>query len=165
MAVWICLNFTKPRAPTKRSVRVSITNIRLAMNFWSSTLTVEQDASTSTLPADVQQDPAINPMAVPRFLSEERRCIVLSLQRDKAVVTPQSPPPGVPADATADVAGEKRLRAVDAKRLLLEKAQAADAARDVRNDRRPVRRGDDEVAAVVHEVRGLEVRCSVGELE
>src|SRR6185503_4548278 len=177
MAVWICLNFTKPRAPTNRSVRVSITNIRLAMNFSSSTFRVERDAPESTLrraqgrpeprrgatlPADVQQDTAVNPMTVPRLLSEKCRSFIPRLQRDKSVVTPQSPPSGVPAHAAADVAREERLRVVDAKRLLLEKTQPTDAARHVRNDRSLVGRRDNEVAAVVHEVRGLEVRCAVG---
>src|SRR5215475_926794 len=120
MAVWICLNFTKPRAPTKTSVKVSITNIRLAMNFSSSTFTVERDASRSTLPADVQQHTAVDSMAIPRFLSEERRCVVLRFQRDEAVVTPQSPSPRVPAHAAADIACEECLRVVDAERLLLE---------------------------------------------
>src|SRR4029450_9998019 len=168
MAVWICLNFTNPSAPMKSSVRVSITNIRLAMNFSSSTFTVERDepGSTSRLsPADVQQHTAVDSMAISRFLPEERRCVVLRFQRDKSVVTPQSPPPCVPAHAAADVAGEERLRVVDAERLLLEETQAADAARDVRNDGRLIRRGDDEVAAVVHEVRRLEIRGAVGELE
>src|SRR4029453_5299313 len=106
MAVWICLNFTKPRAPTNRSVRVSITNIRLAMNFSSSTFTVERDAPESTSPANVQQHTAVDPMAIPCFLSEEGWRVVFTLQRDKPVVPPQSPPSGVPAHAAADIARE-----------------------------------------------------------
>src|SRR5262245_33358695 len=168
MAVWICLNFTKPSAPMKSSVRVSITNIRLAMNFSSSTFTVERDEPGSTVrlsPADVQQHTAIDSMAISRFLSEERRCVVLGLQRDESVVTSQSPPPCVPAHAAADVACEERLGVVNAERLLLEETQAADATCDVWHHGRLVRRRDDEVAAVVHEVRRLEIRRAVDELE
>src|SRR6185503_5502632 len=142
MAVWICLNYTKPRAPTKRSVRVSITNIRLAMNFSSSTFTVEWGAPRSTLPSNVQQHPAVNSMAVPGLLPEERRCVLFRSQRDKSVITPQSPPSGVPAHAATDVAREERLCAVDAERLLLEQTQSANATSDVRNDGRLVWCGD-----------------------
>src|SRR5678815_4674640 len=165
MAVWICLNFTKPRAPTNRSVRVSITNIRLAMNFSSSTFTVERDAPESTLPTNVQQHTAIDAMAVPGLLAEESWCVVLTFQRDKSVVTPQAPPSGVPADAAANVAREECLRVVDTKRLLLEETQAADATGHVRHHGGPIRRGDHEVAAVVHKVRRFEVRNAVGEFE
>src|SRR5262245_37431820 len=165
MAVWICLNFTKPRAPTNSSVRVSITNIRLAMNLTSSTLPVEGGVPESTSPTDVQQHPAVNSMPVPGLLPEERRCVVFRFQRDKSVITPQSPPSGVPAHAAANVAREERLPVGDAERFLLEETQAADATRDVRNNGRLVWRGDDEVPAVVHEVRRLEVRCAVGERE
>src|SRR5215813_11069817 len=139
MAVWICLNFTKPSAPTNRSVRVSIINIRLAMNFSSSTWTVERDASRSTLPADVQQHAAINAVAVPGLLAEKGGCVVLTLQRDESVITPQPPAARVPAHAAADVAGEERLRVVDAKRLLFEEAQATNATRHIRHHRRAVR--------------------------
>src|SRR6185369_2124523 len=165
MAVWICLNFTKPRAPTNSSVRVSITNIRLAMDLSSSTFTVEGGVPESTSPPNVQQHPAVNSMPVPGLLPEERRCVLFRFQRDKSVITPQSPPSGVPAHAAANVAREERLRVGDAERLLLEEAQAANATRDVGNDGRLVWRRDDEVSAVVHEVRRFEVRCAVGELE
>src|SRR5262245_14895789 len=165
MAVWICLNFTKPRAPTNRSVRVSITNIRLAMDFSSSTFTVERDAPESTSPADVQQHPAVDSMAVSGLLSEEGWRVVFTLQRDESVVTPQSPPSRIPAHAAADVAREKRLGVVDTERLLLQETEPADPTGDVRNHGRLVRRRDDEVAAVVHEVGRLQVRRAIGELE
>src|SRR5258705_2119302 len=158
MAVWICLNFTKPRPATNRSVTVSITNIRLAMNYSSST---NRHASAP----DVQEHAAVDAMPVARLLAEERRRVVFRLQRDEAVVAAQSPAAGVPVDAAPDVAREKRLRVEDAERLLLEHARAADAARDVGHDRRPVRRGDHQVAAVVEKVRRLEVRRATGQRE
>src|SRR2546423_13301206 len=148
MAVWICLNFTKPSPATNRSVTVSITNIRLAM---------------CVLSAHVQQHAAVDAMAVAGLLSEERGRVVLRFQRDEAVVAAQAPAAGVPVPPPPDVAREERLVVEDAERFLLERAQAADAARDVRNDGAPVRCGDDNVAAVVEKVRRLQVRRAAGQ--
>src|ERR1041385_6802673 len=96
MVVWICLNFTKPSAPTNSSVKVSIRTIRLAMNVTSSTS------------LDVQQHAAVEAMAVAGLLSEERRPVILRLHRDVAIVTTHPPSMRVPAHAAADVAGEER---------------------------------------------------------
>src|SRR5207237_8665159 len=149
MAVWICLNFTKPRPPTIRSVRVSITNIRLAIDL--------------SLPSNVQQHAAVDAMPIPRLLPEERGRVVFLLHGDEAVVAAQSPASRVPVDAAANVAREERLVVRDAERFLLEHAQAADAARHVRNDGRFVRRGDHEVAAVVQKIRRLQIRNAAGQ--
>src|SRR6266550_5431022 len=146
MAVWICLNFTKPRAPTNNSIRVSITNIRLAMSS-----------------PDVQQHPAVDPMSVARLLPEECGRVVLRPDRDEAVVPAQTPASGVPVHTAADVAREERLRFGNAERLLREYAQAANAARDVRHDRRSVRRRHNQVAAVVEKIRRLQIRHAAGQ--
>ena len=60
-------------------------------------------------------------MAVARLEAEKLRRIVLRLHRDEAVVTAETPPAAIPLDAPADVAGEKRLRFIDAKTRRLER--------------------------------------------
>src|ERR1051325_12134085 len=133
MAVWICLNFTKPSPPTKSSVRVSIRTIRLAMSVSSSSYLIEKRVAESTS-ADVQQHAAVDAVAVARLLAEERRRVVLRLDRREPVITTQSPAPRVPVHAAADVAREEGVRADDAERRLLEETQSTDTAGD---ERRP----------------------------
>src|SRR6185503_17260946 len=83
MAVWICLNFTKPRPATNRSVTVSITNIRLAMNYSSSTDRSKgiREKRHPSAP-DVQQHAAVDAMPVTGLLAEERGRVILGLRGD-----------------------------------------------------------------------------------
>src|SRR5436190_14337985 len=105
MAVWICLNLTNPSPATNRNVSVSTTNIRLAMNYSSSTSSSNGTFENRHLSApEVQQHTAVDAVVVARFLSEERRRVVLALDRDKSVIAPQAPAAGVPADEAADLA-------------------------------------------------------------
>src|SRR5688572_184442 len=114
---------------------------------------------------DVEDHTAIHAMPVPPLLSPELRRVVLRLDGDETVVTTQSPAARVPLDAAADVAREECFRADDPERRPLEQAQPSDAAGHVRDDRAPVHRVDDEVAAVVEKVRRLEIRAPAAELE
>src|SRR5436190_6043899 len=132
MAVSICLNFTKPNALTKSSVSVSITNIRIAMNLCPPLVTV--DATFPGLPANVQEHPAVDSVPISGLLAEKGWCVVLRLQRDKSVITPQAPAPRVPAHAASDIAGEERFAVVDAERRLLQETQSANPASYVRDD-------------------------------
>src|SRR5207302_9996416 len=112
MAVWICLNFTKPSPATNRSVTVSITNIRLAMNYSSSTSKSNWiSGNRHPSAADVQEHAAVDAMAVAGFLPDEGGRVALGLHRDEAIVAAQSPAARVPVQPASDVAREERLRA------------------------------------------------------
>src|SRR5262245_57935722 len=106
---------------------------------------------------DVENDSAVHAMAIARVRSPERRRIVLALHGDEPVIAAKTPAPAVPLDAATDVPGEERVRVVDAEHCALEQRLAADATRDVR-DNRAARRVDDHVAVVVQQVRGPRVR-------
>src|SRR5215470_11328911 len=103
--------------------------------------------------ADVQRDGSVDAMAVSRLLAEERGRVILRLHGDEPVVPAESPPAAVPLHAAADVAGEERLGVVDPQLRLLEHRQSADAASDVRDDGTVIGGVDDDVAAVVEQVR------------
>src|SRR5262245_40143938 len=104
-------------------------------------------AGTSPLTHDIEDDSAIDAVAVPGLLSRARWRIVLGLHRDEAVVTAQAPAAAVPLHAATHVAGEERLGVSDAEAGALEEAQTADAARRIRDDGMTHRRLDDQVAA------------------
>src|SRR6185503_10037020 len=110
---------------------------------------------------DVENDAAVDAVSVPRFLSEERRRIILGLHRDEAIVAAQTPAAGVPLHTPTDVRREKRGRVVDADLGAFEQAQAAETCGRVRHDR-ATSSVDDQVAAVVQKVRGLHV-CRTGD--
>src|SRR5258706_2827598 len=109
-------------------------------------------------PSDVEKHTTVDAVAVPRFLAEDIRRIVLRLHGDEPVVAAQAPAAGVPVHAAADVAGEERLGPVDAEAALLEQAQAADAGGGVRHHGTLARRREHDVAAVVERVGRLQVR-------
>src|SRR5262245_61207377 len=114
---------------------------------------MKPQAGTAALTHNIEDDSAIDAMAVPGLLSPECRRIVLGLHRDEAVVTAQTPAAAVPLHAAADVAGEEGLGVGDAETGALEQAQAADATSHIRHDRVACRRLDYQVAAVVQHVR------------
>src|SRR5437870_5003746 len=104
MAVWICLNFTKPSPATNRSVTVSITNIRLAMNYSSSTSTSNGPCGNRhPSAANVQQHSAIHAMAVAGLLSEKRGRVILGPHGDEAIVAAQPPAARVPVEPASHV--------------------------------------------------------------
>src|SRR5688572_24325 len=104
-------------------------------------------------------------MSVSRVLSEEVRSVVLGLHADEPVIAAQSPAARVPLEAGAYVTGQEGLALIDAEAGLLEEAQGADATRDVRHHRAPIRNGEHEVAAVVQQVWGLDVRGDTSDVE
>src|SRR5689334_2108835 len=116
----------------------------------------DRRGSAEELLHDVENHAAVDAMAVARLLTEERRRVILRLHGDEAVVAAQTPAPGVPFHAAADVAGEERLGVVDAEARALEETESADAASDVRHHR-ALPGVDDDVAAVVEDVRRLHV--------
>src|SRR6266542_4143492 len=100
----------------------------------------------------IQNQPGIHAVAVPRLSAEERGRIVLGPNRDKAIVAADAPPPRVPRDAAADIAGQERFG-------------IRDAAGEVRHDGAVVGRGYYEVAAVVQKMRRRAIRGDAGELQ
>lgn len=99
----------------------------------------------------VDDHSAVDAMTVPRLLAEERRSLVVGAYGDESVIAPEPPAAlrRVPFHAAADVACQKRRRAVHAEGGPLEHGQPADAPRDVRRHRRVGRRRQHHVRRVV----------------
>src|SRR5262245_4882451 len=114
-------------------------------------------AGTSPSTHDIEDDSAVDAVAVPGLLSPERRRIVLGLHRDEAVVAAQTPAAAVPLHAATDVAGEERLGVSDTEAGALEETQATNASGHVGHDGVSHWRLNDQVAAVVQHVRCLHV--------
>src|ERR1043166_8130680 len=121
--VCTCFTFTKPRTATSASVAVSMTIIRFHM---------------SASPNGVDDDAAVDAVAVPRVLSEERGRIVLRPRRDEPVIGTHAPAVAAvePLHARADVACQKRVGLRDSEPRRVEDCQAADTAGHVRRERR-----------------------------
>src|SRR5262249_21996300 len=107
----------------------------------------------------------VHAVSVSGVPAEEGRSVILRLDADEAVIASEPPAARVPLHAGAHVAGEKRLRVVDAERRLLEQAQTTDAGSHVRHDRPAIRRRDDKVAAVFQNVGSLLIGSGAGKLE
>src|SRR5262249_44164836 len=114
---------------------------------------------------DVEHHRSIHAVAVAGVPAEKGRSVILRLDTDEPVIASEPPAARVPLHAGADVAGEERLRVVDAERRLLEQAQPTDAASHVRDDGTAIRRRDDHVAAVVQNVGSLLIGNGARELE
>src|SRR5262249_13199614 len=134
IAVWICRNFTKPRAATITIVAASVTSIRF--NMFGLPL---------ASPSYVDQQAAIDSVAVPRPGSEEVRSGFLRLHRDEPIVAAHSPASVEPLHAAADVPCEERFGVRNVEARLVEERDAANAAGHVRRDRAPGRQRHDDV--------------------
>src|SRR5262249_19543612 len=111
-------------------------------------------------------DGSVDTVTVSRLFSKERGRVVLGLHGDEPVVAAEPPAPGVPLHPAADVAGEERLRVVDAELRLLEHRQPADTTGDVWDDRTVTGRVQHDVAAVVEKMRSRTVDAAhPGEIE
>src|SRR5262245_9419830 len=118
-------------------------------------------------PARVDQQSAVDAVAVPRLLSEESRRLVVRSNDVEPVVAAHAPARRVvePLDAAADVARQKCGLVADAERGFIEQRHPADAAGHVRNDGAARRRRHDEVAGVVQQVWRFPVRRRAAELQ
>src|SRR6266850_2424198 len=162
---------TKPRAwlaPMPRAPPVTIT-VRLSKRFMILSFHCHHHASAP----HVDEKSRVYAVAVPRLVPKEARRpdsprrlrVVLGSDRDEPIVAAQTPAAVEPLDAAADIAGKERLGVVDPEVGLIEHSQAADAARHERHDRAAVGGGQDEIAAVVQQVRRLQIQRFPAELQ
>ncbi len=90
-------------------------------------------------------------MSVPRFLTEEGRCVVFGPHANESIIAAKAPATvrRVPLEAAANVARQERFGVGHAETGLLEHRETSDSAGDVWHHRRPGWRRHHEVAGVV----------------